>query len=175
MLTKPVQDAINAQINSELLASYSYLSMSAWCQRANFTGAASWMRLQSQEEYGHAMRLFDFVLAKDAQPELSAIKGPRGEFKSLLDVFETAYKQEQGVTKQINTLYELAFKQRAFDTAVQMQWFVNEQVEEEKSMREIVAKLRMVGDDAPSLLEIDRELGSRTPGADPGAAAEGGA
>jgi ferritin len=173
MLTKPVQDAITRQINSELLASYSYLSMSAWCQRANFTGAASWLRLQSREEYGHAMRLFDFMLAKDARPELAAIKEPRSEFKSVLDVFETAYKQEQGVSTQINTLYELAFKQRAFDTAVQMQWFVNEQVEEEKSMREIVAKLRMVGDDAPSLLEIDRELGSRTPEAGGDAEGEG--
>ena len=175
MISQVVVDAINKQINSELSAHYAYLAMSAYCERINFTGAARWMRLQSQEEYGHAMRLLDFLLAKNAKVELAGINGPRGEYKSLLDVFETAYKQEQGVTKQINTLYELAFKQRAFDTAVQMQWFVNEQVEEEKSMREIVAKLRMVGDDAPSLLEIDRELGSRTPGADPGAAAEGGA
>jgi ferritin len=115
------------------------------------------------------MRLFDFMLAKDARPQLTGLGEPKGKFKSLLDVFETAFKQEQGVSKQINALYELAFKEKAFDTAVQMQWFVNEQVEEEKSMREIVAKLRMVGDDAPSLLEIDRELGARGPEAGPAA------
>jgi ferritin len=169
MLPQPVQNAINQQINNELMASYAYLAMSAHCQSANFVGAANWLRLQSQEEYGHAMRLFDFMLAKDARPQLTGLGEPKGKFKSLLDVFETAFKQEQGVSKQINALYELAFKEKAFDTAVQMQWFVNEQVEEEKSMREIVAKLRMVGDDAPSLLEIDRELGGRGPEAGPAA------
>jgi len=165
MLTKPVQTAINRQINSELMASYSYLAMSAWCDRQNFTGAARWLRVQSQEEYGHAMRLFDFMLAKDAAPVLASLGDPKGAFKSLLDVFKTAYGQEQGVTRQINALYELAFKEKAYDTAVQTQWFVNEQVEEERSMREIVAKLEMVGEDAPSILEIDRELGSRAPAA----------
>jgi len=169
MLPQPVQDAINKQINNELMASYAYLAMSSHCQAANFVGAASWLRLQSQEEYAHAMRLFDFMLAKDAKPTLTSLGEPKAKFKSLLDVFDTAYKQEQGVSRQINALYELAFKEKAFDTAIQMQWFVNEQVEEEKSMREIVAKLRMVGDDAPSLLEIDRELGSRGPESDPAA------
>jgi ferritin len=168
MLTKPVQAAINRQINSELMASYSYLAMSAWCVRQNFTGAARWLRLQSQEEYGHAMRLFDFMLAKDAVPVLSSLGDPKGTFKSVVDVFKTAYTQEQSVSRQINALYELAFKEKAYDTAVQMQWFVNEQVEEEKSMREIVAKLEMVGDDAPSILEIDRELGARAPEAGQG-------
>ena len=168
MLTKPVQTAINSQINSELMASYSYLAMSAWCDQQNFTGAARWFRLQSQEEYGHAMRLFDFMLAKNAAPVLTALGNPKGTFKSLLDVFKTAYKQEQTVTGQINKLYELAFKEKAYDTAVQTQWFVNEQVEEERSIREIVAKLEMVGNDAPSILEIDRELGARTPEAEAG-------
>jgi ferritin len=172
MLSQVVVDAINTQINSELAAHYAYLAMSAYCDRTNFPGAAKWLRLQSQEEYGHAMRLLDFLLAKNAKVELAGINGPRGEYKSLLDVFETAYKQEQNVTKQINGLYEVAFKAKAFDTVIQTEWFVNEQVEEEKSMREIVAKLRMVKDDPPSLLDLDRELGARTATAGAAGAAE---
>jgi ferritin len=166
MLSPKVVAAINAQINSELHAHYSYLAMSTWCESINFTGAARWFRLQSQEEYGHAMRLLDFLVAKNARVELKAIGEPKGTYTSLLDVFETAYKQEQTVTKQINSLYEVAFSAKAFDTVVQTEWFVNEQVEEEKSMRDIVAKLRMVRDDAPSLLDLDRELAARTPAAE---------
>ena len=161
MISQVVVDAINKQINSELSAHYAYLAMSAYCERINFTGAARWLRTQSQEEYGHALRLFDFLLAKNAKVELKAVGAPKADYASLLDVFETAYRQEQNVTKQINGLYEVAFKAKAFDTVVQTEWFVNEQVEEEKSMREIVAKLQMVKDDPPSLLDLDRDLGAR--------------
>lgn len=168
MLNPVVADAINKQINAELSASYSYLAMSAWCDHTNFTGCARWFRVQSQEEYAHAMRLFDFVLARGGKVELAQLPGPRTGYGSLLEVFEAAYTQEQTVTQQINGLYEVAFANKSFDTAVQTEWFVNEQVEEEKTMREIVAKLRMIGDDAPSLLDLDRELGSRQPDAEGG-------
>jgi ferritin len=166
MLNKKVQDVINKQINAELSASYSYLAMSAWCDSANFTGAAKWFRMQSQEEYAHAMRLFDFVLARGGQVTLAELKAPRGSYKSLTEVFETAYAQEQTVTGQINNLYDVAFQAKAFDAVVQAEWFVNEQVEEEKTMREIVAQLHMIDDDPPSLLDFDRELGARQPEAD---------
>lgn len=168
MLNPVVQDAINKQINAELSASYSYLAMSAWCERANFTGSAKWFRLQSQEEYAHAMRLFDFVLARGGQPTLTPLAGPRTDYGSLTEVFETAYTQEQTVTEQINSLYEVAFTNKSFDAVVQTEWFVNEQVEEEKTMREIVAKLHMVKDDPPSLLDLDRELGARKAEAEEG-------
>ena len=168
MLDKGVQDVINKQVNAELSASYSYLAMSAWCDEANFTGAAKWFRMQSQEEYAHAMRLFDFVLARGGHTALTELKAPRGPYKSLLEVFETAYKQEQTVTGQINNLYDTAFKAKSFDAVVQAEWFVNEQVEEEKTMREIVAKLKMIKDDPPSLLDFDRELGGRQAASEPG-------
>lgn len=164
MLNPTVLSAINKQINAELSASYSYLAMSAWCDHANFVGCARWFRVQSQEEYGHAMRLFDFVLARGGSAELTAIAGPKTAYASLTEVFETAYAQEQTVTQQINSLYEAAFTAKAFDAVVMTEWFVNEQVEEEKTMREIVAKLQMVKDDPPSLLDLDRELGARKPG-----------
>jgi ferritin len=157
-----VVEAINEQINSELAASYSYLAMSAWCDRQKFTGAARWLRLQSQEEYMHAMKLFDFVLARDEQAVLKPLEQPRQSFASLADVFERALAQEQEVSRQIDSLYETAFQEKAFAAVAELQWFLTEQVEEEKTGREIVAKLHMVGDDPASLLDMDRELGARS-------------
>jgi ferritin len=166
-----VVEAINRQVNSELSASYSYLAMSAYCERQQFTGAARWLRLQSQEEYMHAMKLFDFVLARDENVELEAIPRPRLAFNSVADVFERALEQEQEVSRQIDSLYETAFTEKAFAAVAELQWFLTEQVEEEKTAREIVAKFKLVGNDPASLLDLDRELGSRT-GAAAGAAAE---
>jgi ferritin len=165
-----VVEAINTQINSELSASYSYLAMSAWCERKKFTGAARWLRLQSREEYLHAIKLFDFILARDAQIDLKPIDQPRQAFESLADVFEKALAQEQEVSRQIDTLYETAFKEKAYAAVAELQWFLTEQVEEEKVAREIVAKFKLVGDDPASLLDMDRELGTRTVDAPPPAA-----
>ncbi len=157
-----VLEAINRQINSELSASYAYLAMSAYCERQKFTGAARWLRLQSQEEHMHAMKLFDFVLARDRSVELSAIEEPKSDFKTVAEVFERSLQQEQEVGRQIDSLYETAFQEKAFAAVAELQWFLTEQVEEEKTAREIVAKFRMVGNDPASLLDLDRELGART-------------
>ena len=162
MMSDNVQKAINDQIHAELSASYSYLAMSAYCNRQNFSGAAQWLRVQSREEYAHAMRLLDFMLARDHKVTLVELPKPRTEYSSLLDVFETAFAQEQAVSKQIEALYELAFTAKAYPAVVQLEWFLTEQVEEEKTCREVVAKLGMVGDDKAAQLEIDRELGVRT-------------
>ena len=163
-MTSVVLDAINRQICSEFSASFSYLSMSAWCEQEKFTGAAHWLRLQSQEEHGHAMKLFDFVLARGGDVKLETIEIPRGKFKSLTDVFEQALKQEQEVSKQIDALYELAFKEKVFAAMAELQWFLTEQVEEEKTAREIVTRLRMVEKDPASVIDMDRELGARAGG-----------
>ena len=157
-----VVEAINRQINSELSASYSYLAMSAFCERRKFTGAARWLRLQSEEEHMHAMKLFDFVLARDEDVELQAIERPRLAFNTIADVFVRALEQEQEVSRQIDSLYEIAFAEKAFAAVAELQWFLTEQVEEEKTGREIVAKFQMVGDDPASLLDLDRELGTRS-------------
>lgn len=162
MVSQVVQDAINQQINSELSASYTYLAMSAYCDQHNFRGCARWLRLQSVEEYGHAMKLFDFLLARNGAVKLRAISEPAVEYKNLASVFEQALKQEEEVSGQIDNLYELAFKERSFAALVELQWFLTEQVEEEKTAREIVAKFRLCGHDPGSLLDLDRELGSRT-------------
>jgi ferritin len=136
--------------------------MSNWCERKKFTGGARWLRLQSQEEYMHAMKLLDFLLARDCNVDLRPIEGPQLTFTTLLEVFERALAQEQEVSKQIDALYETAFTQKAFAAVAELQWFLTEQVEEEKVGREIVAKLQMIGDDAASVLDMDRELGART-------------
>jgi ferritin len=161
-MTSPVvHEAINRQINAELSASYAYLAMSAFCARQHFMGCAHWLRLQSQEEYGHAMKLYDFLLARDGTVELKGMTEPKNTYESISAVFEVALLQEQDVSRQIEMLYELAFKERSYATTVELQWFLTEQVEEEKSTREIVAKFKLVGNDPASLLDLDRELGQR--------------
>ena len=157
-----VVEAINRQINSELSASYAYLAMSAYCECQKFTGAARWLRLQSQEEHMHAMKLLDFVLARDRSVDLLAIEKPKADFKSVAEVFDRALAQEQEVSRQIDALYETAFQEKAFAAVAELQWFLTEQVEEEKTAREIVAKFHMIGSDPASLLDLDRELGSRS-------------
>jgi ferritin len=163
MLSPVIEGAINDQINNELFSSYSYLSMAAWCEHQQFTGCAHWLRVQSQEEYGHAMRLFDFVLARNGLVKLKPIAQPEVTFPTLVSVFEKSLEQEERVTSQIDALYELAFNEKAFAALVELEWFITEQVEEEKTAREVVAKFRMCKDDPASLLDLDRELGSRAP------------
>jgi len=157
-----VLHAINTQINSEFSAWYQYLAMAAFCEKEKFTGAARWLKLQSVEEYHHGMKLFDFVLARNGAVALRAIEQPTIEFDTFGDVFERVLEQEERVTGQINDLYELAFRSKAFAEMTELQWFLTEQVEEEKTAREIVARFRLVGDDAGSLLDLDRELGTRS-------------
>jgi ferritin len=160
-MTPSVLEAINRQIAAEFAASFSYLSMAAWCEHHKFMGAGRWLRLQSAEEHGHGLKLFNFVLARNHLAKLGAIPQPAVEFKSIAEVFERALAQEQEVSRQIDALYELAFREKVFAAMAELQWFITEQVEEEKTVREIVAKFHMVGDDPASLLDLDRELGSR--------------
>ncbi len=157
-----VLGAINEQINSEFGASYTYLAMAGFCDRQKFLGAAKWLRMQSDEERLHGLKLFDFVLARDGAVELKAIDRPNVGFESLAAVFEKALEHEQRVTTQINALYELCFTEKAFAEMTELQWFLTEQVEEEKLAREIVAKFRLVKNDPAAILDLDRELGARS-------------
>ncbi len=173
-LTKPMIDAICDQINMEMYSSYLYLAMSSWCARENLHGSAAWMRVQSQEETTHAMKLYDFLIERNAPVELKAIAAPTAKYKSLLAIFESALAHEEKVSESINRLYELAMKEKTFATAVQLQWFLTEQIEEEKNAREIVARIKVVKDDPIALFDLDARLGERTAaaGAAPAAPAE---
>jgi ferritin len=161
-MNQTVCSAINDQINSEFSSSYTYLAMAAACERQKFLGAAKWLRLQADEERQHGMKLFDFVLARDFAVDLKAIAQPSSAFESLAAVFERALEHEESVTKQINGLYELCFKEKAFAEMTELHWFLTEQVEEEKVAREVVAKFRLVKNDPAAILDLDRELGART-------------
>jgi ferritin len=161
-MVQTVINAINQQINNELWASHSYLAMGAACEQLNFPGAATWLRVQSDEERGHALRLFNFVIARNGRVVLTNIDAPNHtKATSLGEVFRGALEQEEEVSRQIDTLYELAHTNRDFASVVELQWFLTEQVEEEKVARDIVAKLELAGSDPAALLEVDRELGAR--------------
>ncbi len=156
-----VYEAINDQVNNELSASHSYLAMSGVCEEMNFPGAAHWFRLQSEEERLHALRLFDFIHARDQAVSLRKIVAETTHATTLLEVFKAALAQEVHVSRQIDALYDMALQEKDFAAVAEMQWFVTEQVEEEKSARDIIAKLEMAGTDARALLVIDHELGMR--------------
>jgi ferritin len=161
MLSPAMQDAVNEQINNELFSSYSYLSMSAYLEHQQFRGCANWMKMQSTEEYAHAMRLYKFLIDRQCRVVLKPIIAPPVEFASVPQVFEKAYAQEQTVTSQINGLWELAFNEKQFAALVELEWFIQEQVEEEKTASEIVHKFQLVANDPAALLDLDRELGAR--------------
>src|SRR5919199_4254987 len=161
MLGKAVQDAMNEQIKNELYSAYQYLSMAAYCESVNLPGFARWMRTQAREETEHAMKLYDFILDRNGRVVLQAIEGPVIEFGSPLEVFEQALEQEQKVTAMINDLYGLALKESDYASQAFLQWFVTEQVEEEKNAGDVAETLKMVGDKSEALFLLDRELGQR--------------
>ena len=161
MLSKPVEAALNDQIAKEFYAAHLYLSMAAYFDHVNLAGFAHWMRLQYHEEVEHAMRIFKFVNYNGGRVVLKGIDQPPSEFDGALAVMEKALAHEQMVTGEIHKIYELALKEKAYSTQLEMQWFIDEQVEEERTVSDIIAQLKMAGDSVPALLMIDRQLGAR--------------
>jgi ferritin len=161
MLSQTIQDAINEQIKDEFYAAHLYLSMSAYFEDANLPGCAKWMRLQSEEEREHAMRFFDYVNDRGGRVILKGLDQPPSEFGSPLEVFEKSLAHEQRVTASINNIYALAVKENDYPTQVMLHWFIEEQVEEEKSATEVIELFKMAGDKGHALIMIDRQLGSR--------------
>lgn len=162
MLNPTVQQALNDQVQKELHSAYIYLSMAAYFEAENLAGAASWMRQQASEEQAHAMKIFDFIIDRGGRVALQAIDAPPADFASPLAVFQASYAHEQKVTKSIYDLYALAVKEGDYPTQVMLQWFIDEQVEEEKNASAIMAQLQMVGDSPAALLMIDRQLAARS-------------
>ena len=157
-----IQKAINQQINQEQSAAYIYLGMSAYFDKENLSGFSHWCKLQYEEEIAHSMRLFQYLLDRGGQVILDTIKAPRMHFESPLEVFETALKQEKDNTKSIDKLYELASKENDHATISHLQWFVDEQVEEEKNVSECVALVERAGSDANAILYLNDKFGSRS-------------
>lgn len=161
MLSKKMQKALNEQINAEIFSSYLYLSMTAYFEQENWTGFAHWMEKQSAEEYGHAMKIFEFVNEVGGKVELEVIEKPISEWKSVLNVFEESLKHELMITDKINNLYNMASTEKDHASGIFLQWFVTEQVEEVNTVEQIIHKLKMIGEHKGALYMLDRELGSR--------------
>jgi ferritin len=164
MHSKAVEAGINDQIGREFYSAYLYLSMSAFFEAQNFPGFAHWMRLQYQEEISHAERLVDFITNRGGRLVLQALDKPPHDFKGPLAGMEQALAHEQEVTEAIHRLYELAVKEKDYPTQLELQWFITEQVEEERTVSDIIAQVNMAGDSPPGLLMIDRQLAARTGG-----------
>jgi len=172
VLTKVLEDAINEQINKELYSAYLYLSMAAYCEAASLPGFAHWMRMQAQEEVFHAMKFFDHVNDRGGRVVLQAIDQPPTEWTSPLNVFQHVLEHEQMVTGLINQLYALAVKENDYASQMELQWFVTEQVEEEKNAGDVVGQLEMIGDQTTALLMLDSQLATRMPPQPPAAGEE---
>jgi ferritin len=161
MISKNLQDALNEQINQEMYSSYLYLAMAAHFTNENLSGFAHWMGVQSREEWGHAMKFYGYIFDRGGTVTLKAIAQPPAKFKSPLDISKQVYEHEQKITKLISKLYEQTVKEKDYPAQIMLQWFITEQVEEEKNDVEIINQLEMVGDSPISLLMVDRRLAER--------------
>jgi len=161
MINKTMQDAINDQIHKELYSAYLYLSVAAYFEDKNLPGFAHWMRAQEAEEREHAMKLYDLLAERGGRVILKAIDAPKTEWASTLEVAEEVVAHEAKVTASIYALYETALKEKDYPTQVALQWFITEQVEEEKNAAEIVANLKLIEAHGTAVLMLDRQLGKR--------------
>lgn len=163
-LHSEILDALNDQLSEELASFYLYLAMSADFAAKQLSGMAKWMELQAQEELGHAMKFYRHILERGGKVVLKALSQPQASWESPLAAFSAALVHEQHITSRINALMDLARNHKDYATEAFLQWFVNEQVEEEAQLEPIVHRLKVVGDHAPALFMVDRELAARQVG-----------
>jgi len=164
MIGQKMQDALNAHVTSELFSANLYLAMSAYCEGKAYAGFARWLRIQYFEEVEHAHKMLDHVISRGGTAVIGAVSAPDRDFGSILEVFEKVFDHERRVTQAIDELYRAASAERDPASQVFLQWFVNEQVEEEARVKEIVDKLKMVGDKSSAALYLDKEYGKRQRG-----------
>lgn len=161
MIKPKILNILNKQINEELYSSYLYLSMSSYFSSLNLDGFAKWMRMQSQEENAHGMKIYDYILQRDGKVVLTKIETPKAIWKSPLEVFQETLKHEQHISSCIHNIVNLAIQEKDHATTQFFQWFVGEQVEEEANAASILDKVNMVGDNKGGLYMLDREMGQR--------------
>jgi len=160
MIGERMLEALNKQINEELYSSYLYLSMSAWFDNIGLKGFANWMKVQAKEELGHAMKFYNYIISRGGRVCLHEIKAPPHEWQSPLHAFEKTLKHEKHITECINKLVELAEEEKDRATFNMLQWFVDEQVEEEANDEEIIAKLKMI-EGSNEIFMLDNQLAQR--------------
>jgi ferritin len=161
MLSESMQKALNGQLKEEMYSFYLYLAMAAYLRQRNFDGMAKWMRIQAEEEKGHALRFFDFLHDRNGKVSLGAIDQPTAEWPSVAELFAAALAHERSITKRINDLMDKANGEKDHATASFLLWFVNEQVEEEATLEPIVGRLGDIGDHVGGLYYLDHQLGKR--------------
>jgi len=161
MIKEKIEKSINDQINAEMYSAYLYLSMAADFAEKGLDGFESWMRVQAQEELSHAMKFLDYLQERGGRVELDEIEKPQKEWGSVLEAFEDAYEHEQYVTERINKMVDLAEEEGDRATFNMLQWYVEEQVEEEDTAEDIVQKLKMIGDNSSGLFMFDNKMGER--------------
>jgi ferritin len=161
-LNNTLEKALNEQVGIEFESFYSYLSMAAYFDANSWDGFASWMAMQSDEERVHAMKFYNYLLDRGVEVKLPAIKAPNSDFESPLAVFETSLKQEEHVTASINRLYKLAQESDDYATVSFLKWFIDEQVEEVKTVSGMIDKLKRASDNPDALLLLDRVAGERS-------------
>jgi len=161
MLNATVAAALNAHLNKELFSANLYLNMSSAAAAMGFKGTASWFMVQYQEEMVHFMKFYTYINSQGEQAVVREMAAPASSFSSLLDMFEKTLHHEQSITRWINELAELAVGEKDHATQIFLQWFITEQIEEEENDREIIAKLKLIGDNGYGLLMLDNELGTR--------------
>lgn len=164
MLSDKMLKALNEQLNEEMYSSYLYLSMAAYFEDENLKGFAGWMRVQSQEEYMHAMKFYDFINSLNGKVSLLQIDAPKTDWKNLMEVWNDTLAHEQKITSLIHKLVDQAIEEKDYATNNFLQWFVTEQVEEVTTVKDIISKLELIGDNKSGLYMLDRELGARASG-----------
>jgi ferritin len=162
MLNKKVEEAMNVQLQKELQSAYVYLGMSAYCESQSLPGFATWLRAQFDEEQQHALRFYNFIIDREGKVVLKQLDAAPTDYKSVSDVFETALGHEKAVTAAINELYDLVATEKDFASQAWLDWFATEQVEEEKTVGQIVDDLHRIGEDGNGLFVLDRSMGQRS-------------
>jgi len=162
MMNDKMQQVMNEQLQNEFYSAYLYLAMAAYFHREGLDGMAQWMRVQAMEEQVHAMKFFDHINDRDGVVRLGEVKQPPFEWSSPLDAWKAALEHERMVTGMINNLVLLARETNDNAAMPMLNWFVEEQIEEEATASKQVQTMQMIGENGPALLMLDRELGTRT-------------
>ncbi len=161
MLSEKLLNELNEQIKYELFSANYYLSMAAYCATENFNGVSNFFMVQAEEENFHAMKFFNFILEMGGKVTMTGLDAPRTEFQSLEEIYTLALEHEQFVTKRIYTLMDIATAEKEYATINFLKWFVDEQVEEEATMNDILARVKLLGDKGQGIYHLDRELAAR--------------
>jgi ferritin len=162
MISKKMAKALSQQLNHEFYSAYLYLSMSAYANHIDFNGTANWFKMQYEEEHMHATKIYNYLTGQGIHVQLEQIDKPPRKFGTILEVFQASLAHEKSMTQRLNNISDKALKEKDHATYNLLQWFVNEQVEEESSLEEIISKIKLVQDNGYGLLMIDNELAQRS-------------